>query len=162
MTFYNNINHFLHKHLTFIESTGIDGKNGRFNKFLFELGISASAEYWEIDHSTINWNKVDNHFQFFFDYQGNVIEIKNWLKDSELKNHDFLYTWLSWEDPIIRIKTKDLIDNWEEFNIASGWEGVIFTTIDGKYFFEFTDDWKYHLNSNFEIKLGTKINKASR
>jgi len=155
MTFFSNEKHFLHEHLTFLESTGGDGKDGKFAKFLADHGISATGECWDIDHSTIDWNKIENHFQFWFDYEGNEEEIKSWLRQSELKNYEFLFTWLAWDDPIIKIKTSDFIDSWEEFNIASGWEGLILTTEDGKLFLEFTDDWKYHLNSNFEIKSGT-------
>jgi hypothetical protein len=39
-----NKKHFLHEHLTFIESIGIDGKDGGFKKFLNELGISNNGE----------------------------------------------------------------------------------------------------------------------
>jgi hypothetical protein len=156
---FNNDKHFLHKHLSFLESTGVQGKDGGFAKFLSEKGINATGENWDEDHSTINWNKANNHFQFFFDYEGNEQEIKNWLKRSELKNHEYLFTWLSWDDPIIKIKTIDFIDNWEEFNIASGWEGLILTTEDGKLFLEFTDNWKYHLNSNFEINPNIKASR---
>jgi hypothetical protein len=159
MTILDNNKHFLHKHLSFLESTGIHGKDGGYIKFLADKGVSAIGEYWNTDHSTIDWNKIDNHFQFFFDFEGNEQEIKNWLKQSDLKNYEYLFTWLSWDDPIIKIKTKDFIDNWEEFNIASGWEGLILTTGDGKLFLEFTDDWKHHLNSNFEISPNTKASR---
>jgi hypothetical protein len=155
MRILTNKKHFLHEHLTFIESVGINGKDGGFNKFLTDLGISNKGENWEIDHSTIDWNKSENHYQFFFDYENNELEIMDWLKKSELSKSEFLYTWLDWNDPIVKVKTADFIQNWNEFYIASV-EGMILTTIDGKNFMEFTDDWKYHLNSNFEIKPNTK------
>ena len=156
----NNKEHFLHEHLTFIESVGINGKDGGFNKFLTDLGISNKGENWEIDHSTVDWNKSENHYQFFFDYENNELEIMDWLKKSELSKSEFLYTWLDWNDPIVKVKTADFIHNWNEFYIASV-EGMILTTIDGKNYMEFTDDWKYHLNSNFEIKPNTKKIKTS-
>jgi hypothetical protein len=56
---------------------------------------------------------------------------------------------------VIKIKTSDFIANWEEFNLATGGQGLILATEDGNLFLEFTDDWKYHLNSNFEIKPDT-------
>jgi hypothetical protein len=62
---------------------------------------------------------------------------------------------LSWEDPIIKIKTKEFIENWEEVYNASI-EGMILTTFDGKLVIEFTDDYKFNLNSNFEIKPNSK------
>ena len=165
MKFFNNNKHFLHQCLTFFESTGLEGKGGMFKKFLSDKRISVIGESWDIDHSTIDWNRIDSHFQFYFDYEGNEEEIKSWLRQSELKNYEFLFTWLTLDDPIIKIKATDFIEYWEEFNIASGWEGLILTTDDGKLFLEFTDNWKYHLNSNFEIKRGTekyKINKLTK
>ncbi len=161
MGFFNNHKHFLRQHLSFLESTGLEGKEGGFTSYLREIGINAFGKYWNQDHSTIDWGEIENHYQFFFDYEGNQNEIKEWLKGSPIYNYDTLVTWLSWDDPIIRIKTKEFIENWEKFNIASAWEGIILTTEDGKYFLEFTDDWKYHLNSNFEIKPGTKKEKKA-
>ncbi|WP_431124698.1 hypothetical protein [Flagellimonas flava] len=154
MGIFKNKKHFLHEHLTFIESIGIDGKSGGLNKFLSGLGISNSGKNWDIDHSTIDWCKTENHHQFFFDYENNESEIRDWLNKSDLSKSEFLYTWLDWDDPIIKIKTKDFIENWEVFYAASV-QGMILTTIDGSKHLEFTDDWKYHLNSNFEIKPNT-------
>lgn len=152
----NDKKHFLQKHVTFIESVGIEGKQDGFSKFLTNLKINNSGKNWGIDHSTIDWCIVDNHYQFFFDNENNRYEVENWLRKSELSEHEFLYTWLDYDDPIIKIKTDDFISNWMEFYIASI-EGLILTTFDGSKYLEFTDDWKYHLNSNFEIKPNTKI-----
>ncbi|WP_296386054.1 hypothetical protein [Winogradskyella sp.] len=151
MTIFTNKKHFLHQHLTFIESTGKDGKDSKFNKFLTDLGVSNNGNCWDIDHSTIDWNKTGNHYQFFFDYVDNESEITDWLGKSDLSKYEFLYTWLDWNDPIVKIKTVDFINSWGEFYMASV-EGMILTTIDGAKYMEFTDDWKFHLNSNFEIK----------
>ena len=155
MGVFTNKRHFLRKNLTFIESLGIEGKNGGFNRFLFDLGISNNGEHWKVDHSIIDWNRLENHYQFFFDFENNELKISNWLKNSQLAKYKFLYTWLDWNDPIIKIKTSDFIQNWNEFYIASI-EGMVLTTTDGKKYMEFTDDWKYNLNSNFEIKTNTK------
>lgn len=151
MGIFTNKKHFLHEHLTFMESTEIDGKNAGQHKFLANLGISNHGSCWDIDHSTVDWDTTENHHQFFFDYVHNETEITEWLNKSELSKSEFLYTWLDWDDPIIKIKTIDFINNWEEFYIASV-QGMVLATTDGKYYLEFTDDWKYHLNSNFEIK----------
>jgi hypothetical protein len=154
MAFFKNERHFLHKHLSFLESTDIYGKTA-FIEWLSEKGISIQGEYWNVDHSTIDWNKANQHFQFYFDYDGAEAEIIHWLNQSALAQSEFLFTWLDWEDPVIKIKTSDFIANWEEFNLATGGQGLILATEDGNLFLEFTDDWKYHLNSNFEIKPDT-------
>lgn len=132
-----------------------------FTDFLEDIGIKTGGESWDLDHSTIDWSNIEFYFQFFFGYEGNEIEIKEWLENSPISEYDTLLTWISWDDPIIRIKTKDFIESWEEFNIARCGEGLILTTEDGKYFLEFTDDWKYHLNSNFEIRPGTRKEQKS-
>lgn len=152
MSIIDNKEHFLREHLTFLESYGKEGKNGGFTQLLEHLGIKTGGQSWNEDHSTIDWTKADNHFQFFFDFENSQDRVREWLNNSVLRQNDTLLTWLSYEDPIIRIKTKDFIENWEEFNVAAGWDGLILTTEDGKYFMEFTDDWKYNLNSNFQIK----------
>ncbi|MEM9681128.1 MAG: hypothetical protein AAF901_12470 [Bacteroidota bacterium] len=156
MGIFTNKKHFLHECLTFAESTGIHGKEGGFNKFLNGLGISNGGESWQVDHSIIDWNKITNHHQFFFNYDNNEPEITELLSKSDLANFDFLYTWLDFDDPIIKISTSNFIENWEEFYTASV-EGMVLVTVDGRRFLEFTDDWKFHLNSNFEIKPDSKI-----
>lgn len=155
MGIFENKKHFLHNHLTEMVSIGIEGKNEGFENFLTELKVSNSGQNWNEDHSQVDWNKMENHYQFFFDFEQNEIVIKDWLKKSELLKYDYVFTWLSWDDPIIKIKTKEFIENWEEVYIASV-EGIILTTLDGKLVLEFTDDFKYNLNSNFEIKPGSK------
>lgn len=135
-----------------MESTGIPGKE--FKNFLDRSGFSCKGEYWDTDYSSIDWNQVENHYQFFFHYVGNE-EIELFLQNSKLAQHEFLYTWLSYEDPIIKIKTTEFIEQWEWFYIASI-EGMIITSEDGTACLEFTNDYKYHLNSNFEIKPNSK------
>lgn len=154
MSIFNNKKHFLHKHLTFIESTGVQGKDGGLTQFLTSLGIPNTGTHWDIDHATVDWNIVNPHYQFFFDYENNQQEITNWLQNSKLATYEYLYTWLDWDDPIIKIKTVDFIKNWEAFYMASV-EGMVVTTIDGSKFLEFTDDWKYLLHSNFQIQSNT-------
>jgi hypothetical protein len=59
MTFFNNDKHFLHKHLSFLESTEILGKDGGFTNFLLAKGIQAEETYWDVDHSTISWDVLE-------------------------------------------------------------------------------------------------------
>lgn len=155
MSVFTNKQHFLHGYVSFMESTGMQGKNHGFSRFLKDLRISCNGESWNKDHSQIDWNRLENHYQFFFDFEENDIQVQAWLNNSELINHEYLYTWLSWDDPIIKIKTSEFIKKWEWFYIASV-EGMILITEDGTKFLEFTDDYKHHLNSNFEIKPSSK------
>lgn len=151
MSIFTNKKHFLHQHVTFLESTGIDGKDGGHTQFLTSLGLPVTGSHWDIDHATVDWNTIKPHYQFFFDYENNEQEITTWLQNSKLVTSEYLYTWLDWNDPIIKIKTIEFIRNWEAFYIASV-EGMVVITIDGSKYLEFTDDWKYKLHSNFEIK----------
>jgi len=154
MSIFTNKEHFLHEDLGTIESTGQYGKEGGFSKFLTKMSIPNNGDYWDIDHSSIDWNRLKNHYQFHFHYLGNESEITQMLKASKISKTEYLFTWLDWNDPIIKIKTSDFIRKWEEIYIASV-EGMILISEDGNYIMEFTDDWKYHLNSNFEIKTNT-------
>ena len=86
-----------------MESIGILG-NDHFINLLSNLKFGTSGSYYKTDHSTIDWDKTPNHHQFFFDYEGNEQSIESWLKESELKDHEYLLTRLSWDDPIIKIK----------------------------------------------------------
>ena len=150
MSIFNNKEHFLHEHLTFLETTDIEGKDSGFNKFLSSLGISNQGNYWDVDHSNLDWDQIQNHHQFDFN-SVSVPELSEWLQHSAIAEHEFLFTWLDWEDPIIKIKTTDFIRKWEYFYNAAI-DGMVLTAIDGVFFMEFTDDWKSHLNSNFIIK----------
>lgn len=152
MSFYENPEHFLRKKLTSLESTGIPGRGDEFSRYLTQKGIPTSGSYWPIDHSMIDWDKVDHHHHFTFDYKGNENQIRESLRKSKLTQYKFLETWISWEDPIVRVLTKEFIDNWNDFQIAAN-DGLVLVSEDGKLFLEFTDDWKYHLNSNFKIKI---------
>jgi len=150
----DNKRHFLQEYLTYVESTGLEGKDGGIHRFLTSLGIRCTGDYFKEDHSTIDWNRVEPHFQFGFDYtEIDETELSSWLRQSEMGSSEFLFTWLDWHDPIIKIRSVDFISHWKEFYCASV-DGLILTTPDGRSFLEFTDDWKYHINSNFQIKPG--------
>lgn len=154
MKIFETKNFFL-KDFKEIYSTKIEGKDCGFQNFLNNLKIKNSDENWNEDHSQVDWNVMENHYQFFFDYENNEVEISDWLMKSELSKYEFVYTWLNFEDPIIMIKTSEFIKNWENVYMASI-EGMILTTFDGKLVLEFTDDFKFNLNSNFEIKPKSK------
>ena len=60
MSIINNKKHFLHEHLTFLESYGQEGGNGGFENLLKQLGIKVGRKSWDDDHSTIDWNLFSN------------------------------------------------------------------------------------------------------
>ena len=150
MAILENKEHFLHQHVQFMESMQLAGQHQGFNNYLSNLGIPNRGDYWDTDHSNIDWNSIERHYQFSFDGAYNAPEIKTWLVNSRLSDHEYLSTWLDWGDPIVKIRTKDFIEHWEVFYNASI-DGMVLTTLNGEYFMEFTDDWKHHLNSNFKI-----------
>lgn len=151
MSFYNNKEHFLHTHLTFLESSGIQGENDGFENFLLERNIPATGANYMINKTCLDWTKVNPHYKFFYDYEGGEKEIRDWLNKSELSKHKYLFTYLSYGDPVIKVKTSDFINNWEEFNLATGWDGLILTTEKGDFFLEFAESPR-DLHSNFKIK----------
>ncbi|UKN00186.1 hypothetical protein K6119_10625 [Paracrocinitomix mangrovi] len=151
---YNNPKHFLHEHLTFLESTGIEGKNSGFENFFAKKGVQYNKN-WDQERTILDWNGIKK-FQFFYDYEGEENVIREWLRNSELKNFEHLYTWFDYNDPIVKIKTSDLIEYWEEFTIASV-EGLAFVSENGEIFLEFTQSPHYFCISNFEIKSGSAI-----
>ncbi len=156
MAVFNNKEHFLYRKLIFLESVSNLDLPEKFDDFLAGMGVDVSSPIINEDNSLINWTATKPHFQFFFDYVGNEEEMKVYLENSEISKHEFLYTWLAIGDPVIKVKTVEFIENWEDFYIASV-QGFVAITPDGRYYLEFTDDWKYHLNSNFEIRSGTIV-----
>lgn len=146
---YNNPKHFLHEHLTFLESTGIDGKDKGFERYLESKGIQCTKN-WDSVRSVIDWTLIQNRFRFFYDYEDGEKEIQNWLANCKLKEFEFLYTWFDYNDPIVKVKTSDFIVHWEEFLI--GTEGLEFITENAELILEFTGSSNYDLWSNFEIK----------
>jgi hypothetical protein len=136
---------------TSIVPLDIYGKENGFAKFLSEKQIPVSNEYWDVDHSFVNWKSVNPLFQFNYDSVSES-ELIEWLSKSRLVEHDQIFTWLDNYDSIIQISTAEFIDKWSVLLIYTGWEGMVLTTEKGELFLEFTDDWQTHLNSNFAIK----------
>ncbi len=146
---------FLYNELSYIESTGILGKDSGFSAFLSNFKIDASGDTFgdtfDREHTAVNWRKTQPHYHFFHDYVDGEAEVSNLLLHSSLKELTYGYTWLNWSDPIIKIKTADLIQKWDTFHRASV-EGFVFVVENGLYVCEFA---RYYLHSNFEIKKGT-------
>ena len=156
MSLINNRNHFLHEKISYIKSTSITPNI--FESYFDQLGFPYSDELWDLEHSTFNWNQVNNHHQFIFDYENNILEIQNWLNNSELVRHEHLYAYIDGADPVVELLTNEFILNWEDFNAASEWQGLWAITTNGELLIEFTDDWCHFLNTNFEVKPNSKKN----
>jgi hypothetical protein len=152
---------FFLKDIKEIYSTEIRGKYGVFENFLEKLKIKILNGHFRENTSQIDWKNIVNHHQISFYNQENQLEISNWLLNSDLKDYGFLYTWISWEDPIIMIKTSEFIKNWRNVYLAST-DGLILTTYDGKFFIEFTHGDVKILNSNFQIKPNSYKTNNSR
>lgn len=148
MSIVKNKNHFLHGKFSLIEPMRYD--RGASFQFFKELGIDVAGDSWDDDHSTFNWRNITPHYQFVYNYEGNELQIIDWLKSSCIR--DYAHAIIRLQDEIIKIKTEEFISYWYALVGATGFLGFELTTEDGKYFLEFTDDWKYHLNSNFQIK----------
>jgi hypothetical protein len=153
---------FFLKDINEIYSTEIRGKYGVFENFLEKLKIKVLTGHFHENTSQIDWKNIVNHHKIGYYDQENHLEISNWLMNSVLLEYGFLYTWLSWEEPIIMIKTSEFIKNWHNVYLAST-DGLILTTYDGKYYLEFTHGTAKILNSNFEIKPNLlKQNKETK
>ena len=153
MSILKNKEHYLHKKLK-LEPYG----EGDYFDLLYNFKIPVLKPGEESDdNSMINWKQIDTHYQFFYDYQGCESEIPQWLQHSALNQKEYVLTYFysSVEyssSEIIKIQIKDFIQYWDDLNMASGGQGMVYVSNDGKLVLEFTDDYKHHLNSNFLIK----------
>lgn len=84
--------------------------------------------------------------------EGCEIEISKWLSNTEIMNSPYLLTYFTSNKEIVKVKTKEFLDHWNDFNFAVGFMGIIFISDNGKLIMEFTDDHKHQLISNFSIK----------
>ncbi len=84
MEIFKTDNYFL-KEFKEIFSTGILGKDGGFEKFLYDLKINNSGKNWNEDHSQVDWKNIESHYQFFFDFEGNETEITTLVKQNGIK-----------------------------------------------------------------------------
>jgi len=101
----------------------------------------------------VDWDKL-NGYSFYYDYVGND-EIGDLLKRSQLCNPDHaIILELNPGNPIISIDSFLFAELWEDI-INENSFGISGLTTDGRWLFEFTDDSKYLLYSNFEIKGNT-------
>lgn len=139
--------------LSFVEFTEISGKDNRFYGLLETFGIDCSGAMYDEEFTSVNWKQVHPHYQFFHDYVDGERDISNLLQLSDLSKSSYGYTWLIQHDPIIKVRTDELIQRWDEFHRASV-EGFVFVVESGEHYCEFA---RYNLHSNFEIKKGTLV-----
>lgn len=100
--------------------------------------------------TSIDWDNLEIKFSFFYDFINNENEIKNRLHSSLLSNYNTILIDIG-EYPCFEIDTNTFINNWEDFVSSNGNCGIVISTLDTKFFMEFTDDRSFELFSNFEI-----------
>lgn len=110
------------------------------NETIIELG---KKESW------IDWNRHPGTHSFYYDFEDNEDVVRNWLRNSKLKEYPSVVMEFGNLSPISEIPLDIFIDYWYELVIISGYESVI-TTGDGKLFMEFIK-FGYTLKSNFLI-----------
>jgi hypothetical protein len=75
-----------------------------------------------------------------------------WLYRSKLIEHDTVLVDTASGIPIIETSALFFIEHWYDFALANHGMGSFVITKDYKLLIEFTDDARYMLYSNFEIK----------
>lgn len=123
-----------------------DFKEIKFN--LHEKLSEFSIPIRELD-TFVDWDKVNPRYNFFYDYEGNEMEIKKKLIDSPINDYSTVILEIGCGIPTIEINTSIFINHWEDFVSLNGYSGIFIITNDYKYFIEFTDDSEYQLFSNF-------------
>jgi len=101
--------------------------------------------------TVIDWDKINPKYNFFYDYEGNEIDIPIKLKKSSINNYSKILVDIGCGNPLVEVNTSIFIEKWENFVASNGYSGIVVFTNDGKFFIEFTDDSDYQLYSNFLI-----------
>lgn len=102
--------------------------------------------------SIVDWNEIEDNYSFYFDNEGEEELIKNYLKESKLKEVENIIILYGWKEPAVRLPTELFISDWEGFIRSTQWETLIFSE-DFAYFIEITRD--YFMHSNFPIQTST-------
>jgi len=99
----------------------------------------------------VNWDLINPSYNFFYDFEGNEIEIKERLEKSKLNECEFLIIDIGYNNQMIKVSTSFFIEKWEDFVASNGFTGIFIFSEEGDFFMEFTDDSSYQLYSNFII-----------
>lgn len=105
---------------------------------------STNREFTEID-----WQKMDSYFRFFFEKEGEEKINEEAFKNSALSKKENVIITYGWNEPPVKISTKNFIEDWEGFIRSTIWETIIFSE-DLELVMEVSRD--YHLHSNFKIR----------
>jgi hypothetical protein len=101
------------------------------------------------ENTNIDWQKMSNHFKFFFDNEGEEKENKIALKKSDLSKKKEVIILYGEKEPAITIPMDIFINEWEDFVASTQWEALIFSD-DYELIIEVSRD--YFMHSNFKIK----------
>ncbi|WP_299676375.1 hypothetical protein [uncultured Dokdonia sp.] len=101
------------------------------------------------ENTNIDWQKMSNHFKFFFDNEGEENEIEIALKKSNLSQKKKIIILYGTKEAAITIPVSIFISEWEDFIASTQWETLIFSD-DYELIIEISRD--YFMHSNFKIK----------
>lgn len=129
-----------------VDNDSTDFKQSIIEKFHFP--ISSELTISTISQSDLNWAKMNDHFNFFFDREGWEDKIKKAFESSQLRNYKRLIITYGWKEPTVSIPMEIFFENWEDFIASTQYETLMFSE-DYKLVMEVSRD--YHLHSNFFI-----------
>jgi hypothetical protein len=134
-----------------LESIKIINKDSMefIDETLFNLNLPVKHnEHMNTGETFINWNLMNKHHSFFFDYIGNEDEVKERIANSLLKEYNSIIVTYGHSEPTVEIDMRAFLNEWEEIFSSTLYNSLMFSP-DYKLIMEITRD--YHLHSNFLI-----------
>jgi hypothetical protein len=96
----------------------------------------------------IDWEKMFNHHEVFFDFVGMEYSLKENIEKSKLAKSKFIILTYLQENIVIKLPFSIFLEDWEGFFSSMLYNGILFSD-DYKLIMEVSRD--YFLHSNFEI-----------
>ena len=118
-----------------------------FQKKLLEKGYLINLD--SRIRRVIDWDTLDEKHVFYYDFEGNELEIYSRFKESPIYNEMYLIVECGPEYPIMRVSVDFFMEHWYEFVMLNGYMGCCALSGSDKYILEFTDATDYLLYSNF-------------
>jgi|GEM_PF-1779894 len=100
------------------------------------------------DYTIIDWDQMTEHYHFYFDRIKDEDFIRRSMSNSKLGKYKHLIITYGYNEPAVKVRLSDFLDDWEGFVRSTLWESTMFTD-DYKLIMEVSK--KYYLHSNFKI-----------